>query len=70
MGGWGKLSVSSTVLHVAGLPIPMVAADSIVLRGLFARGKGGKPTSVSAIEQGGDGRATLSKRLKIETIEV
>lgn len=70
MGGWGKLSVSSTVLHVAGLPIPMVAADSIVLRGLFARGKGDNPTCASAIERGGDGRATVGKVLQIEIVEV
>lgn len=38
MGGWGKLSLSSTAVYLDGLPVPYVTADNVVLDGLFARG--------------------------------
>lgn len=39
MGGWGKLSISSTVLYLDGLPVPSLSAESVVLDGLFAKGE-------------------------------
>ncbi|CAN0504383.1 unnamed protein product, partial [Ectocarpus sp. 12 AP-2014] len=37
MGGWGKLSLSSTAVYLDGLPVPYVTADNVVVDGLFAR---------------------------------
>lgn len=38
MGGWGKLSLSSTAFYLDGLPVPFVSAENVCLDGLFARG--------------------------------
>ncbi|CAB1119520.1 unnamed protein product [Ectocarpus sp. CCAP 1310/34] len=46
MGGWGKLSLSSTAVYLDGLPVPYVTADNVVVDGLFARG-------VAATDDGG-----------------
>lgn len=61
MGGWGKLSVISTVLHLDNLPVPFLSVETIALDGLFARGERSREEARTTASQKGNELADVER---------